>query len=91
VEMAGTKTTARTTTQHPPPLLQATARRVDGGVQGPGPGSGPGRDGTGMEHTTRRGKTDNKDRTTEMRGGPTISGQGTRNGGHARERTTNKG
>jgi hypothetical protein len=47
--------------------------------------------GMGTEHTMRRGKTDDKDRTMETRGGPMTSGQGTRNRGHARERATNEG
>jgi hypothetical protein len=47
--------------------------------------------GTGTEHTTRRGKTNDKDRTTEMRGGLTTSGRGTRNGGHACKRAANEG
>jgi hypothetical protein len=57
---------------------------------GTGMGMGTGT-GTGTEHTTRRAKTDDKDRTTETRGGPTTSGRGTRNGGHARERAANEG
>jgi hypothetical protein len=47
--------------------------------------------GTGTEHTTHRGKTDDKDQTMEMRGGPTTSGWGTRNRGHTHERATNEG
>jgi hypothetical protein len=59
---AGIKTTARTTTQHPPPLLRATACRVDGGGARTRTRTGIG---TGTEHTMHRGKTDNKDRTME--------------------------
>jgi hypothetical protein len=55
--MAGMGTMARTTTQHPPPLLQATAHRMDGGVQGPGPGPGPG-PGWGWSTPHTGGKTD---------------------------------
>jgi hypothetical protein len=81
---AGTRTTARTTTQHPPPPLRATARRVDGGVQGPGPGRGWGRS------TPRAGARQMTRTEQRKRGGGQRRRDGERGTGamHARERQT---
>jgi hypothetical protein len=85
---AGTRTTARTTTQHPPPLLRATACRVDGGVQGPGPGQGQG---WGQGWSTPRAGARQTTRTEQRkRGGDQQRWDGKRGTGamHTRERQT---